>query len=127
MQLNENLQICLLALTSRYPENVVDINEDILEPQRLGTDGWRALDIIELLQSTHPEVLQTKAWLVLDSQECSMYLVDQSEEKPALRIHCEGKIPPYQGAMLERQEKHRRSLLDESFSSPPRLTTIRRR
>jgi hypothetical protein len=127
MQLNENLQICLLALTSRYPENVVDINEDILEPQRLGTDGWRALDILELLQSTHPEVLQTKARLVLDSQECSIYLVDQSEETPALCIHCEGKIPPSQGAMLERKEKHRRSLLDESFSSPPRLTTIRRR
>lgn len=111
MQLNESLQNCLLALTSRYPENVVNINEDILKPQRLGADGWRALDILELLQSTHPEVLQTKARLVLDAQEGSIYLVDQSKKTPALYIHWEGKIPPYQGAMLERQEKHRRSLL----------------
>ena len=109
MQLNESMQICLLALSSRHPEHTLAINEDLLGRQSLGTDGWKALDILELLQRTQPEILQAKALLVLDQQEGSMYLVNQSEETPALCIRWQGKLPPYQGNMSVRQEKMQRS------------------
>ncbi|GAC1636649.1 MAG: hypothetical protein PVS3B3_34370 [Ktedonobacteraceae bacterium] len=106
MRLNENMQICLLALHSRYPEHTLDINENILGPQSLGADGWKALDIIELLQHTQPEILQAKALLMLDQhRECSIYLVKQSEETPALFIRWQGKQSPYQGDMSVRREK----------------------
>ena len=105
MRLNETLQICLLALISRYPEYMLDINEDLLGRQSLGKDGWNASDLLELLQSTQPEILHSKALLVLDQQERSMYLLSQSAEIPALCIHGQGKLPPYQGNMAVRREK----------------------
>ena len=105
MRLNETLQICLLALVSRHPEHTLDINEDILGRQSLGTDGWKASDLLDLLQRTQPEILQAKALLVLEQQECSMYLLSRSEETPALCIHGQGELPPYQGNMDVRREK----------------------
>jgi hypothetical protein len=51
LRLTENVQICLLALASRYPHYLVDINEAVLGPQRLGAEGWRAEDLIEWLQT----------------------------------------------------------------------------
>lgn len=109
MQLNENIQICLLALASRYPESIIDINEAVLGPQPLGAEGWRVQDILELFQTTTPHVLHTKATLVLNEQESMLYLVDVDPQKhlPALRIHCHGKISPSQGDMRSRQLVHR--------------------
>lgn len=105
MRLNETLQICLLALVSRHPEYTLDINEVLLGLQSLGTDGWKASDILELLQRTQPEILHAKALLVLDQQERSIYLMSRSEETPAFSIHGQGKLPPYQGNMAIRIEK----------------------
>src|SRR5579859_5644632 len=42
LRLTEKLQFCLLALASRYPRHIVNINEEILGPQILGAEGWRA-------------------------------------------------------------------------------------
>ncbi len=107
LQLNESLQICLLALDSRYPRNIVDINEEVLGPQSLGAEGWTASDIIELFQNTAPQMLQAKARVVVNAQRRGIYLIELSEEKPALRIHCGEwgeKVPPYKGNMAARQE-----------------------
>lgn len=126
MHLNDNLHICLLALMSRHPESIVDINEDILGQQSLGAGGWTVVDIIELFQRT-PELLRAKARLVLDEQECSIYLMNQLEETPALYIHCAGKIPPCQRNMLTCKEKHEKRLMDDVSSSTPRMVTTNRR
>jgi hypothetical protein len=98
--LNEKLQICLLALDSRYPRNIVDINEEVLGSQNFRTDGWTALDVIELLQSSAPPVLQEKARLAVDSMSKGIYLIERSEEIPAIWIHLGGlgeKMPSYKG------------------------------
>jgi hypothetical protein len=97
MQLNDTLQICLLALASRYPQHVVDINEDLLGPQLLGADGWSSLDVIEMLEHTAPDLLQAMAKLVVDTQKSEIYLIEHGEEIPAILVHCRGKVPIYKG------------------------------
>jgi hypothetical protein len=106
LRLTENVQICLLAITSRYPHHLVDINEAVLGPQRLGAEGWRAADLIELLQETTPQLLQARARLEVTTQRRGIYLLDRSEEVPAFWIHCGEageKMPPARGTMTARQ------------------------
>ena len=104
MQLNERLEICLLALANRYPDHVVDINEDVLGPQSLGAKGWTARDMIELLRLTHPAVLDIEADLVINTQESAIYLHTQATQAPALHIHCRGKLPALQGNVTTRRQ-----------------------
>jgi hypothetical protein len=93
MQLNDSFQVCLLAVASRYPEHVVDINEALLGPQSRGAEGWTSLDVIEILQDTAPELLQARALLVVDTQKSEIYLLEHSEEIPAILVHCRGRLP----------------------------------
>ena len=93
MQLNERLEICLLALASRYPDHVVDINEAVLGHQQHGADGWTARDLIEQLHSTQSTLLYKQAHLIIDTQMSEIYLPDYSEQTPAIFVHCRGKIP----------------------------------
>ena len=97
MELYDTLQVCLLALASRYPDHVVDMNEDILGPQELGSTGWIALDMIEHLESTRTKLLEAMARLAVTPQKSEIYLLDYSQELPAFTIHCRGKIPCSQG------------------------------
>jgi hypothetical protein len=106
LRLTEKLQICLLALASRYPRHMVNINEEVLGPQTLGAEGWRAADLIELLQNTAPELLQAKARLEVTTLRKGIYLLERSEEMPAFWVYCGGmgeKTPPYRGDMAIRQ------------------------
>ncbi len=93
MQLNERLEICLLALASRYPDHVVDINESVLGHQRSGADGWTARDLIEHFHRTQSTLLYAQAHLIIDTQMSEIYLPDYSEQTPAIFVHCRGKIP----------------------------------
>ncbi len=88
LQLTEQLQLCLLALESRYPYYVVDMNEEVLGPQGLGAEGWHAFDLIELFHSTAPQLLHEQGRLVVNAQCKGIYLINRSEDTPALRIHC---------------------------------------
>lgn len=97
MQLNETLQICLLALANRYPDHVVDINEALLGTQRFGSEGWIAQDLIEMLQHTHPTLLHQQAQIIIDSQKSEIFLPEFSIQQPALLIHCRGKLPISKG------------------------------
>ncbi|HKF36904.1 MAG TPA: hypothetical protein VKB35_08385 [Ktedonobacteraceae bacterium] len=108
LQLTEQGRLCLLALESRYPAHVVDINEEVLGPQRLGAEGWRASDLIELFQSTAPHVLQEPARLIVTVQQRGIYLLERSVDVPALRVYCGmygAKMPAYRGNMAARGER----------------------
>jgi len=110
LQLTEKLQICLLALANRYPHHIVNINEEILGSQTLGAEGWRAADLIELLQNTSPQLLQAKARLEVNTQLKVIYLLERSEEVPAFLVYCGGmgeKTPPYRGDMATRQTEQK--------------------
>lgn len=104
MQLHESLQICLLSLAHRQPNHIIDINETLLGPQLYGAEGWCASDVIEMLETTSPQLLQARACLTLDGQETVIYLTERSEEIPAFWIHCQGKIQPCQGNMKMREQ-----------------------
>ena len=106
LQLTEKLQICLLALASRFPHHSITINEAILGPQTLGAEGWKAVDLIELLEKTSPQLLQTKARLEVNSQRKGIYLQERSEEVPAFWVYCGEmgeKLPPARDDMAPRQ------------------------
>ncbi len=93
MQLEDELKICLLALESRYPKHVVDINQDLLAISNDGTQGWSANEIIAYLEQTNPAILDSMARLVIDLQCSEIYLIERSESIPAFLVHCRGKIP----------------------------------
>ncbi len=90
MKLHENLQLCLLALASRYPDDTVEINEaifDILDLHSFTVGGLTPSEMIEVLLRTNPHLLQTEACVVVSAQESTIYLLDCSEKIPAFWIH----------------------------------------
>jgi hypothetical protein len=106
LRLTEKLQICLLALASRYPHHQVTINEEVLGLQTLGAEGWRVADLIELLQNTAPGLLQATARLEVTAQRKGIYLLERSEEMPAFWVSCGGmgeKTAPSRGDLATRQ------------------------
>lgn len=103
MQLEDRLKICLLAVESRYPDHVMDINEAILGSQEQDSTGWCTQDIIDYLELVAPELLFAMARLIINIQKSEIYLLDYSEEQPAFLIHCRGKIPSRQLKTPSRQ------------------------
>ncbi|MBA2680048.1 MAG: hypothetical protein H0U76_16830 [Ktedonobacteraceae bacterium] len=97
MQLEDRLKICLLALESRYPEHVIDVNRELLALSGAGDSGWSASEVVEYLERTNATMLTRMARLIIDPQCSEIYLLGQSE--PAFVVHCRGKIP-------SRHEKH---------------------
>ena len=91
MRLNETLKHCLLALASRYPQSLVDINQDMPGQHGLLGGVWPSpcspVVMIELLQAHAPQELASPARLVIDGQNHAIYLLEQLQERPALRIH----------------------------------------
>ena len=100
MQINDNLSICLRALETRYPIHFVDINEALLGPQSFAAAGWTSPTIIAQLEKAAPELLQARARLVIDAQKSEIYLLERSEQLPALIIHCRGNLPAFSKASL---------------------------
>ena len=93
MQLEDRLKICLLALESRYPEHVINVNQELLAIAGDSARGWLVSEIIGYLEQTNSAVLHKMARLVIDPQCSEIYLIEQSEAMPAFIVHCRGKIP----------------------------------
>jgi hypothetical protein len=94
MYLHDNLRVCLLALASRYPSHVIDINEAVLGQQKFAAKGWSADEIIEQFERSTPLLLEHRADLTIDECRCVIHLPAYSEELPAFWLHCRGKLPP---------------------------------
>jgi hypothetical protein len=106
LRLTESLQICLLAFANRYPHHLIDINEAVLGPQQLGAEGWRAEDLVAMLQRTAPEMLHEEARLEVNVQRRGLYLPGRSQQTPAFWLHCGEKgekMPPARGNTAVRQ------------------------
>jgi hypothetical protein len=97
MKLHENLRLCLLALASRFPDDIVEIDEAILDLHIYASDGLTPQDMIEVLYRTNPQLLQTEACLVMNAQESTIYLPDCSEQMPAFWIHSPTSVSSYVG------------------------------
>jgi hypothetical protein len=98
MHLHDKLHICLLALESRYPENIVVLNREALGPYEFCEERWTALEVIELLEQTMPHLLEARAHLIIDGQRCEIDLPFESgEEQPVLWIFCRGRMPAHTG------------------------------
>lgn len=95
MRLDENFQICLLALACRCPKHTIDLDREVGEILGCETEDWTAFEIIDLLKTTAPLWLQMPARLIIDECHCVIYLSGFAEEKPALHIHCRGKVPTH--------------------------------
>ncbi len=95
LRLRETLKNCLWALDSRYPDSVVEINKAVLGYQSFREDAYSPVRVLDLLQIYAPQVLYKPARLVVNAQECLIYLVERSQETPAFRIFC-GEHPASQ-------------------------------
>lgn len=100
MYLHDNLRICLLAMASRYPYHVIDINEAVLGQQMFAAQGWLADEIIELFERYAPHMLAKTATLTIDQCRCVIHLPEYTEELPAFWLHCRGKLPPHRGEAM---------------------------
>ena len=93
MELHELLNICLLALESRHPACVVEVNETLLG----GPDWWGEAsgpgEMREVLRQRAPHLLLAPARLVVDAAQSAIYLVERSEEEPAFWVYCGGCTP----------------------------------
>jgi len=90
MRLNETLKNCLWALDSRYPRSIVDINEAILSYPDCRAGASSPVGVIAYLQDHVPQILDMPTRLVVNEQECSIYLLECSQEIPAFGISCGG-------------------------------------
>jgi hypothetical protein len=97
MKLHENLQLCLLALASRFPDDIVEVDEAVLDLHISAPDGLTPQDMIEVLYRTNPQLLQTEACLVMNAQESTIYLLACSERMPAFWIHCPASVSSHEG------------------------------
>jgi len=95
MKLNEKLKICLLALESRHPKSLVEINEAVLGHLSFLPGVCTPSGVVELLEINAPHLLHALACLVINAQTSEIYLVEQSQEVPAFWIFCEGCPPPH--------------------------------
>lgn len=93
MELHERLNLCLLALESRYPACVIEINKTLLG----GSDSWEEAcgldEMRDVLRHRAPHFLVAPARLVVDSAHSAIYLIESSEEKPAFWVYCGGCTP----------------------------------
>jgi hypothetical protein len=95
MRLNEKLKICLLALESRHPKSLVEINGVVLGHLSFLPGVCTPSGVVALLEINAPHLLHTPACLVIDAQTSEIYLVEQSREVPAFWIYSEGCPPPH--------------------------------
>jgi len=92
MHLHDNLQVCLLALASRYPESLIENNSDVIGAHASYPGCRTTQETIIWLQRTEPALLKEKASLVIDEQRHVIYLTDRNDQTPAYRIHYRGKM-----------------------------------
>jgi hypothetical protein len=105
MRLNDILQICLLSLTSRYPVHTIDFDDKVIEIPGIDTKGWTAQEMIEFLDAYAPLLLQAPAYMLVDESNCEIFLPMYSEDRPAIHIHCRGKIPTPHRHPVEKRGK----------------------
>jgi hypothetical protein len=86
MKLNETLQNCLMAVASRYPQYIVDIDEDVWEQQSAKLHAQTPLELLEQLQICAPQSLSGAAHVECDAYSCEICVDDLSQESPAFRF-----------------------------------------
>jgi hypothetical protein len=101
MKLHENLRLCLLALASRFPDDLVEIDEAVLDLHIYAPDGLTPQDMIGVLYRINPQLLQTEACLVMNAQESTIYLLDCSERMPAFWIHSPASVSSHEGVRVK--------------------------
>jgi len=105
MYLHDNLQVCLYALESRYPNHIVDISPGIIESRGVSLTGWRAPEVVNMLARTVPQLLEAPAEMIIDYGACAIYLPDISATMPLCTIHCLGKVQPYMSHSENRSQQ----------------------
>lgn len=87
MQLHETLHNCLMAVASRYPQDSVDIDEDVWRQQGAKLHAQTPLALLRELQHSAPQFLSLAARVECEASTCHICVVDLSEERPAFRFH----------------------------------------
>lgn len=111
MYLHDIMRVCLLALDVRYPEHSVDIDTQVCNLPGIPERGWTATQVLELLAQKAPQLLIEPASLYINGHCCAIFFSGHSnKDRPAILIHCRGKIPVKQCDIFSLYEKMVRSL-----------------
>jgi hypothetical protein len=103
MELHEILNICLLALESRRPTCVIEVNEAQLGRPGCWGEACAPGEMLKVLQRQAPRLLQAPARLVIDEAQSAIYLGECSEEEPAFWVYCGGCTPAQRARQQARQ------------------------
>lgn len=95
MQLHDTLQVCLLALAIQHPKHLLRSNRTVLGDHAFCSHCQTTSEVITWLQQRDPGLLEKNAHLVIDAQQCAIYLTESTEKLPAYWIHCRGKMPTH--------------------------------
>jgi hypothetical protein len=90
LQLNDRLRICLLAVVSRYPDCVVEIDPTLPTHPYPWEEDCSPKRALQLLQIHEPDLLEASARLMIDEDRpaSAISLIDQFGERPALHLYC---------------------------------------
>jgi hypothetical protein len=88
-KLDESLKICLVAVVSRYPDSLVEINKNILNRSDLWEGLCKVKQALQHLQIQAPQLSRAPACVLIDEGQAisAIYLLDRSEEVPALYLY----------------------------------------
>jgi hypothetical protein len=103
MELHERLNLCLLALESRHPTCVVEVNETLLGHPGSWGEACVPTEMREALRLRAPHLLLAPARLVIDPVQSAIYLIERSEEEPAFWVYCGGCTPAQRARQQARQ------------------------
>jgi len=93
LKLSEMLKHCLWSLDHRYPRSIVAINEAVYGLQSSWGNACSPIQMCEVLLTHAPRVLDAPACLVINAQECAIYLLEESQEIPAFWVSCGRRTP----------------------------------
>jgi len=107
MELHEMLKLCLLALDSRFPESVVEVNETLLGHSGFWGEACPSTAMLEVLRLHAPQLLLAPACLVIDQGQSAIYLDKRLEREPAFWVYCGGCTLSQRAKQLEKQLSRR--------------------
>jgi hypothetical protein len=103
MELHEMLKLCLLALDSRFPESIIEVNGTLLGHPGFWGEACPPTAMLEVLRLHAPELLLAPACLVIVQGQSAIYLAERLEREPAFWVYCEGCTPSQRAKQLEKQ------------------------
>ncbi|PZW27097.1 hypothetical protein EI42_03660 [Thermosporothrix hazakensis] len=92
MEFEDTLRNCLQAVQSRFPTNLIEVNQDVLGERVFSLRYRSTLEVVAWLEHTDPALLEEPAKVVVSAQKCEIVLPGRSPH-PAFWLYHRGNMP----------------------------------